>query len=102
MTRIALSFPRMPLAHAAGSVTEADRRGVRQRIFLSLRRGATVRAAAAEVGVSYEMAELIVDEMKRQGLLTSASSLCSSGLGVCSGGDTKEARLHCAGCPLVI
>lgn len=60
-----------------------------------------MNAAAAEAGVSLALAEVVVDEMKRRGLLDRAETLCSSGLGVCGGGDSDEARLHCAGCPIL-
>ncbi|MDC4233502.1 hypothetical protein M3T53_07255 [Actinomyces sp. B33] len=75
--------------------------GARQRILLALRGGATVRAAAAQAGVSPALAEVIVDEMTRQGLVDSAQSLCASGLGMCGGADSDEARLHCSGCPIL-
>lgn len=75
--------------------------GARQRLFLALSRGTTVNAAAAEAGVPAQMAALMVDEMQRQGLLGRAESLCASGLGACGAGAGEEARLHCAGCPLL-
>lgn len=75
--------------------------GARQRLFLALRRGATVNAAAAEAGVSPALAEIMVEEMTRQGLLGRAESLCASGLGACGGGEGEEVRLHCAGCPIL-
>lgn len=53
-----------------------------------------MNAAAAEAGVSLALAEVVVDEMKRRGLLDRAETLCSSGLGVCGGGDSDEACLH--------
>lgn len=75
--------------------------GARQRVFQALRRGVTVNAAAAEAGVPLALAEVMVDEMRRTGLLQDATSLCASGLGACSGGDSEEVRVHCAGCPML-
>ncbi|WP_243442566.1 hypothetical protein [Schaalia vaccimaxillae] len=75
--------------------------GARQRLYLALMRGATPNAAAAEAGISQALADIIIDEFSRQGLLDRAESLCSSGLGACSGGDGDDVRIHCAGCPLI-
>lgn len=82
-------------------VSVPGRMGPRQRLYLALRRGATVRAAAAGAGVSEPLAEVMVDEMRRTGLLDRAETLCASGLGACGGGTSDEVRVHCAGCPLV-
>ncbi|QWW19850.1 hypothetical protein I6B53_01600 [Schaalia sp. 19OD2882] len=71
-------------------------------MYQVMRKGRTVRAAAAEAGVSVALAEVIVDEFRRTGLLDSADSLCASGLGACGGADSAEVRLHCAGCPVMI
>lgn len=76
--------------------------GVRQRLYLALRQGATVNAAASQAGVSLALAEVMVDEMRRVGLLDRAETLCASGLGACGGGDSAEVRLHCSGCPIAI
>lgn len=73
----------------------------KQRLYVALRQGATVSAAASRAGVSLPMAEVMIDEMQRQGLLERAESLCSSGLGVCGGGTSDEVKVHCAGCPLI-
>lgn len=73
----------------------------RQRLYLALRQGGTLKAAARIADVSEEMAEIMVDEMKRQGLLVNAESLCASGLGACHGGTSDEVRIHCAGCPIL-
>ena len=75
--------------------------GARQRLFQALRRGATVNAAAVEAQVPLALAEVMVDEMRRTGLLEDATSLCASGLGACGGGDSEEVRVHCAGCPIL-
>ncbi len=80
--------------------------GARQRVYQALRRGATVNAAAAEAGVPVAIADLMIDEMRRSGLLIDATSLCASGLGACHTADglagaSQEVRVHCAGCPLL-
>ncbi len=67
----------------------------------SLRKGSTVNAAIAKSGVSAGLAAIIVDDLKRRGLLTEAGSLCSSGLGMCHGGTSEVAKISCSGCPLV-
>lgn len=82
-----VAFPRIP--------------GVRQKFYIALRQGATVNAAAAFAGIRAELAELMVDEMKRQGLLDRAETLCASGLGACGGGTSDEVKIHCAGCPII-
>ena len=86
---------------SAAPLPVVGRMGPRQRLFMPLRRGVTVRAAAAEAGVSAALAEVMVDEMRRTGLLDSADTLCASGLGACGGGTSDEVRIHCAGCPMV-
>jgi len=49
---------------------------------------------------------VMVDQMRRTGLLVDATSLCASGLGACHtegglDGATDEVRVHCASCPLI-
>ncbi len=73
----------------------------RQRLYVALRQGVTLKAAASMAGVSQSLAEVMVDEMRREGLLERAESLCASGLGACGGGDSDDVKIHCAGCPLV-
>ncbi len=75
--------------------------GARQKLYVALRRGATLNAAAAQAGVDLAYAEIMCDEMKRQGLLDRAESLCASGLGACGGGTSDEVKIHCAGCPIL-
>ncbi|MGO3797103.1 MAG: hypothetical protein ACTJGR_08295 [Pauljensenia sp.] len=92
------------LAERAGAGRPGGQRrgvGARQRLFQALHRGATVNAAAVEAGVPLALAEVMVDEMRRTGLLEDATSLCASGLGACGGGDSEEVRVHCAGCPIL-
>lgn len=96
----------VPRGASAGAATGSPARtpsvpGARQRVFLALRRGATVNAAAVEAGVPLALAEVMVDEMRRTGLLEDATSLCASGLGACHGGHSEEVRIHCAGCPIL-
>ena len=94
---------RDPRPADGATVPAAPRRpGARQRLFQALRSGRTLAAAAVEADVPLALAEVMVDEMQRQGLLDSATALCASGLGACHGGDSEEVRVHCAGCPLTI
>lgn len=82
-------------AGPVGSVTD--------RVLRQLREGRTVRAIAATSGVSEVFVSTMLEHFERLGLLDEASSLCSSGLGACSTTElTDEARVACAGCPLVI
>ncbi len=74
----------------------------RQRLYVALRQGATVSAAATHAGISLPLAQVMVDEMRRVGLLDRAESLCASGLGACGGGESDEVKLHCAGCPILV
>lgn len=73
----------------------------RQRLYVALRAGSTLNAAAAQAGVSLSMAQIMVDELERTGLLQRAESLCASGLGACGGGTSDEVKVHCVGCPIV-
>ena len=70
------------------------------RVVARLRTGATVESIAVNEGISSGLAQLMVDELRRLGVLMSAESLCASGLGACGGADNDQVRLHCAGCPL--
>ncbi|MFC7582094.1 hypothetical protein ACFQ23_10395 [Schaalia naturae] len=84
----------------------ARMRSARQTVLRALEAGATVSAAAARAGISAEMAGVMVDEMRRSGLLVDAASLCASGLGACHSagglaGASEEVRVHCAGCPMI-
>lgn len=72
----------------------------RQRLYIALRQGVTLSAAASMAGVSQSLAEVMLDEMRRQGVLERAESLCASGLGACGGGTSDEVKIHCAGCPI--
>lgn len=88
-------------ARRGGEGTSRGVPGACQRLYVALRRGATVNAAATEAGVNPALAEVMVDEFQRQGLLDRAETLCASGLGACGGGDSDEVRIHCAGCPII-
>lgn len=72
-----------------------------ERVKARLRAGATTQTIANLEGISPGLAELMVEDLKRRGMVMSAESLCASGLGACGGGDSDEVRLHCAGCPLI-
>jgi len=56
--------------------------------------GRTVGAAARAVGVSEELARVMLDEAKRMGLAVSAREVC----GTCS---PASASPLCAGCPVL-
>ncbi|MCF2706673.1 hypothetical protein I6E29_05250 [Arcanobacterium haemolyticum] len=90
-----------PVVGAAGDGRPAS---VTDRVLAQLRGGATIRSAAAACGVSEIFVSTMADHFERLGMLTSASSLCSSGLGACSADAvlSDEARVHCAGCPLSV
>lgn len=86
------------------------------RLLRELDRGSTVEAAARRAGLRPEIAEIMIDYLRRAGKLSDAGSLCSSGLGACgsgaSGGVSGAAEadnsgiskrtiaLHCSGCPM--
>lgn len=91
------------------------------RLLRELDRGSTVEAAARRAGLRPEIAEIMIDYLRRAGKLSDAGSLCSSGLGACgtgalgghesgalsdiSGADSssisrRTIALHCAGCPM--
>ncbi len=65
-----------------------------------LQSGLSVETAAALEGISPGLGQIIVDDMIRRGVLTSAGTLCASGLGACGGGTGDTVTLVCAGCPL--
>ena len=76
---------------------------VAERVLVELRLGGTVDAVAARCGTSAIFVRTMLDHYTRLGMVTEASSLCSSGLGACSspaGELSMEAQVHCAGCPL--
>ncbi len=70
------------------------------RLAQSLQEGISVEVASSRQGISASLGHVIVDDLLRRGLLSSAGSLCTSGLGACSGRDSAEAKVICAGCPL--
>lgn len=70
------------------------------RFAAQLQAGLTIPLAASRAGISVELGQIIADDLLRRGLLVSAASLCTSGLGACGGGVSPEVKLSCAGCPL--
>ncbi|MFC2435058.1 MAG: hypothetical protein ACFNPY_09450 [Peptidiphaga sp.] len=99
--------PRVETPRQGGASTRRTPAGpvgsVTDRVLRQLREGRTVRAIAATSGVSEVFVSTMLDHFERLGLLDEANSLCSSGLGACSTTElTDEARVACAGCPLVI
>lgn len=72
-------------------------------VLRQLALGRTARQVAASLGVSEGLVEAMCDHLKRLGVLDSAGSLCSSGLGACSAKPSNElTAIACAGCPLAI
>ena len=99
--------PRVETPRQGGASTRRTPAGpvgsVTDRVLRQLREGRTVRAIAATSGVSEVFVSTMLDHFERLGLLDEANSLCTSGLGACSTTElTDEARVACAGCPLVI
>lgn len=76
-----------------------------ERVVEALQAGGTVHSVAARCQTSEVFVKTMLDHYGRLGLLTEATTLCSSGLGACSAPSAElsmEARIHCAGCPLTI
>lgn len=72
------------------------------RLATHLQSGLSVESAAAREGISAGLGQIIVDDLVRRGLMTSAGTLCASGLGACGGGTGQGVDLLCAGCPLAV
>lgn len=72
------------------------------RVAADLAEGMSIPGVAAREGISPELGQIIVDDLLRRGVLTSATSLCASGLGACSGGTSPTTKVACAGCPLSV
>lgn len=74
------------------------------RVLQQLAAGGSVHEIASECGTSEVFVRTILDHFVRLGVVGAAQSLCASGLGACSpgGGESVEAQIHCAGCPLAI
>ncbi|MDO5034908.1 MAG: hypothetical protein Q4E01_05945 [Actinomycetaceae bacterium] len=70
------------------------------RLIGELQAGSTLESAASRAGLRLEIAEVMVDHLRRSGKLDSAGSLCASGLGACGTGTSDQVKIHCAGCPL--
>lgn len=99
------------MAHCRGRVPDweavlvsvSPRGSVTDRVLSGIRSGRTVHAIAVEAGVSEVFVATMVDHYGRLGVLNTATSLCSSGLGACRTTDlSDEARVACAGCPLTV
>ena len=75
-----------------------------ERVVQALEQGGTIPAIASQAGVSVAFTQSIVEHFQRLGRADEATSLCSSGLGLCSpkqnGQPSGEAAIACAGCPL--
>lgn len=84
------------------------RGGSKTTVFMqALREGATLSSAVARSGISFEHGELLLEHLRRTGLLRvgSASGAASCATGACSPGvDANQLdesqRLHCVGCPI--
>lgn len=62
-------------------------------VLAAVRRGQTVASAARSLGVSEDLAEAMVDEARRLGLVVSAREACAA----CSG---PQEAISCLGCPI--
>lgn len=71
------------------------------RLIADLSQGMSVPVASTRQGISVALGEIITDDLLCRGVLQSAGSLCASGLGMCGGATSNEAKVHCAGCPLL-
>lgn len=74
-----------------------------ERVVRALESGGTIPAIARHAGVSVSFTQSVVEHFQRLGNATEATSLCSSGLGLCSptgAQPSPEAAIACAGCPL--
>lgn len=75
-----------------------------ERVVQALEQGGTIPAIARSAQVSPTFAQNVVEHFQRIGRAGEASSLCSSGLGLCSphpkAETAPEAAIACAGCPL--
>ncbi|MBR5950322.1 MAG: hypothetical protein IKZ87_02700 [Actinomycetaceae bacterium] len=75
-----------------------------ERVVQALEQGGTIPTIARQAGVSVSFTQSVVEHFQRLGTLDKASSLCSSGLGLCSSpsatNPSLEATIACAGCPL--
>ncbi len=81
------------------------RRPLSERVLEELLAGGTVDAVAARCNTSAIFVKTMLDHYARLGMVTEASSLCSSGLGACSAPADElsmEATVHCAGCPVAV
>lgn len=75
-----------------------------QKVLDAMEKGGTIDGIARRAGVSVAFAQSVVEHFQRLGHVGNASSLCSSGLGLCSphardGNTAPEAIIACASCP---
>ncbi|MBR6458940.1 MAG: helix-turn-helix domain-containing protein [Actinomycetaceae bacterium] len=86
------------MSAASGTLTPYER------VVQALEQGGTIPAIARNAHVSPAFAQSVVEHFQRLGRTGEASSLCSSGLGLCSPQSASkaspEATIACAGCPL--
>jgi hypothetical protein len=59
-------------------------------VLAAVRRGQTIAAASRSLGVSEDLAEAMVDEARRLGLVVSAREACAG----------PQGSLSCLGCPI--
>ncbi len=98
--------PKSPMPAAE----EAPRSGPgesRATVFIdSLTQGSTFLAAVGRSGLSVERGQLLLEHLRRTGLLANRSNSVnvSCAHGACAPGDvssvSEQQRLHCVGCPL--
>ena len=84
--------------------TASDTLSPYERVVQALEQGGTIPAIARNAHVSPAFTQSVVEHFQRLGRAGEASSLCSSGLGLCSPTPntqtSPEAAIACAGCPL--
>lgn len=98
--------PKSPTPAAGGAPRSAPSKS-RAAIFIdSLCQGSTFLAAAARSGLSVEHGQLLLEHLRRTGLLADRNNSVnvSCAHGACAPGDvssvSEQQRLRCVGCPL--
>ncbi|SPT74494.1 Uncharacterised protein [Arcanobacterium haemolyticum] len=78
------------------------RYSITDHVLRGLKAGLSPAAVAQKCGTSETFVSVMREHFERLGLTTVASSLCSSGLGLChsESESSVEARIACSGCPL--
>lgn len=99
--------PKFPTLAAGGAPRSAPGES-RAAIFIdSLGQGSTFLAALGRSGLSVEHGQLLLEHLRRTGLLADRSNSLnvSCAHGACTPGNltavSEQQRLHCVGCPLV-